>query len=71
MSFSNRIIETKGTRITLETCGAIELGVARVRTVAIYTCPLQVKNITDTDEWEYSAGMLEVDKPGRYLIEYD
>ncbi len=69
MSFSNRIIESKGSKITLETCGTIELGVARIKTVSIFTCPLQVKNITDTDEWEYSAGMLDVDNPGRYLIE--
>ncbi|HEX8333849.1 MAG TPA: hypothetical protein VF622_14605 [Segetibacter sp.] len=71
MSFRNSIIFDRGSKIKLDTSGEITLEVQRIKKIGKYTCPLQTKDITKTDEWEYKDYKLTVDDPGRYLIEYE
>lgn len=68
MCLRNSIIFDKGGKIKFDTSGSIQLAIGNIKTIQRYACPVRLQ---DVENYTFENGRLTVDKPGRYLIEYD
>jgi hypothetical protein len=70
MTLRNSIRWERGGKIQLDTNGIIPLPatVEKIKKVGLYKCPLRVAEVED---YQFTNGILKVNLPGRYLIEYE